>query len=247
MRPAGVLLMLIMLAGCAATTDYSALTDEQLQESASRCITALRLEAKPEERSPAYPDVLGNQNELMRMGVRAAPYIHTALGSAGKELKKMLIPVLGEIGTDAALTKLREMYAAETFRSVKDELAVALGMHADETVLERLFTVASREKYPARRAHAVAALSRYKEKKEVVRFLVGLLDDKTPVYLSQKVLSGLWPFRGYAWALDEHELRDFALAALAILTGETHGYTRGDGPEARMRAVAKWKSHSVTR
>ncbi len=220
-RPFAGIFFLLLFAGCASVADYSTFSDKDLRLAAKRCVSSLAVEASPEGRGPDLAAVFENQSVLVRMGARAVSPVADALDNAPKKsnLKIFLVPVLGAAGTDEALGVLRKTLAAKGMTSVKDECAIALGNHADEAALGRLMKIASRRKYPVRRARAIAALARYEGNTEVENFLKGLLDDKTPVVLSQKVLWGVWPLRGYTWVLKEGEIRDFARAALLFVTG----------------------------
>jgi hypothetical protein len=96
-----------------------------------------------------------------------------------------------------------------------------------------------RKDFPDRRARAIAALSRFKGETAISTTLRTLLNDTTPVILSQKTLQGIWPFRGLDWTTVEPEIRDFAYAAIVEIEEIDSDYEYGDGAAARAVAISR--------
>lgn len=240
-----VFILSVFFAGCATTAQYSEYSDQDLMAEALKVLQALDNETEVSGRRPDFNVVWNYQAALVQMGPRAVETIASFASDDDKDLKLLAIPVLGVIGTERALEVVCEMYLKTRKTSVRDECAIALGAHADKRVLDRLLKIAGRKKYPTRRARAVTALAAYPEHEKIVKGLAALLDDETPVTLAQEVESGWWPFYGRSWELDEAGLCDYALAALAKVTGENYGYEYGDNLDARIEAVRKWKARTT--
>jgi len=237
-----VLSIYLFLSSCAAIPlDYSRIPQEQLPKEVQIRLETLEQEAFPVDRSPDFEKILTAQTELVKMGERIIPLIRETALNADNNLKLLLITILGEIGTDDAIQLLREIYAGRAATVIRDAAAIALGMNGDEWVIERLIEIADRERHAVRRAFAVHALSNFKGNDKVSIFLLHLLDDKTPIVVSQEVLSGFFPFRRVRWGLEEMELRDFAIASLGSINNMDFGYRHGDGEKAKSRAIDKWK------
>lgn len=211
--------------------------EEDLLTCALEQVRIIIAESAPKDRAPDEKALLAAQSELVEIGPRAFQFYQSEFYNAPTEFKINLVPVLGAIGGVGALAALRETLAAKGKTSLKDECAIALGFNADNAAIERLLEIAKRPEFPDRRARAIAALSRYKGNEDIAQTLVPLLYDNTTVILTQKVLSGIWPFRGLDWTVVEAEICDFAYAAIAEIGSVVSDYKYGDGEPARTEAI----------
>jgi HEAT repeat protein len=173
------------------------------------------------------------------VGVDPAPLRAAAVAGDGKQIQAM---------GPAVLPSLARLYASssESERGTIAWVFYQLGWKSPEAKRALMADVHTQDQ--RLRLQVQWALGRVSDDPDVVDVLLeNMQHDPVPLFRDKAACAlasdQIHLFEGLIQALDSEipQVRQIALQALQILTGQTKGFLPGAEPEARRRAVGEWK------